>query len=555
VFGETPHLYHNEWDIHLISAMQNPDEDKVLYTPLPDSPSEGNDSAPEKSSDENMEPATNPFRKSPFQSPAVIQPREEPKPSLSLVEPLQESPIEGNEPVKVEAIEDDTSQTTNDSDTQQEQEKIPPSTLSGGFVMDESSHITQDQLTQILEDHHRWLESSGKVGRRANFRGMDLTHLDLSNLNMVECSFRGANLAGVNMTYADLRTADMAEADLTGANISGSSFAGANLVRANFANANAMQADFSTCNMNAARGAGASFHYCNLSNTIMRDSHFETADFSHSLFKESNLRGGVFTDAIFNDADLSDADCRDGSFERGHFKAAKLKGTNFKGSNLSGVEMDKTDFAQAQEVSKTYQEESFNQEKAKIAEQMKMIDSARKEFEAREKKLQEERNALETDRLEFAEKIEFLSNAVPLAKKPARWFTISAIIWGLISAGYGFLVFTLLSGVNLEKVKMTEFSIATGIMLGLFLLFFVSMLKAIQVKRVINKIIAVGNGGESVAGGRSRSREPKVFQRVNSISRGADQAVEAMHKKGISPSPKPIVQKSKKGGPFGKKNK
>ena len=65
--------------------------------------------------------------------------------------------------------------------------------------------ITSEDLNRILEDHSKWIKSSGNDGIQA-----DLTMADL----------RGANLRDANLRWADLVGADLCEANLVGADIS-----------------------------------------------------------------------------------------------------------------------------------------------------------------------------------------------------------------------------------------------------------------------------------------------------------------------------------------------
>ncbi|MGB3137765.1 MAG: pentapeptide repeat-containing protein [Nodosilinea sp.] len=66
----------------------------------------------------------------------------------------------------------------------------------------------------------------------ADLRQADLTHAELSGINLYR-----ANLAGANLTGASLAEANLFRADLSGANLSGANLADANLRRANLSEA------------------------------------------------------------------------------------------------------------------------------------------------------------------------------------------------------------------------------------------------------------------------------------------------------------------------------
>ena len=70
--------------------------------------------------------------------------------------------------------------------------------------------VTSEDLNRILEDHYKWIKSSGNDGIQANLVGADLGGADLAMADL-----RAADLHG-----ADLRGADLRGADLRGANIS-----------------------------------------------------------------------------------------------------------------------------------------------------------------------------------------------------------------------------------------------------------------------------------------------------------------------------------------------
>ena len=74
--------------------------------------------------------------------------------------------------------------------------------------------MKQEELREILKQHMSWLDSDGKQGKQANFRGASLRNAYLS-----DASLKDADLTGV-----DLRGADLTDAVLTGANLTGAKF-------------------------------------------------------------------------------------------------------------------------------------------------------------------------------------------------------------------------------------------------------------------------------------------------------------------------------------------
>ena len=119
--------------------------------------------------------------------------------------------------------------------------------------------LPSDELEYILNNHHRWLESKGTDGDRA-----DLRYCDLSNRNLSGVDLRMAILRNINFSRANLRTANLKQTDLHGcrfhqAHMQWSILAGAELHNNDLTQAN--------------------LQFCDLSDTAMSDNHFAGAFF------------------------------------------------------------------------------------------------------------------------------------------------------------------------------------------------------------------------------------------------------------------------------------
>jgi len=102
--------------------------------------------------------------------------------------------------------------------------------------------------------------------RSAYYEGADLRGMDLS----------GITLSQINLTYADLRSVD---------------FIGADLQKVNFTHANLQGADFTGANLQ-----GSIFSYANLENTCfweadLRRTDFDYSSLSEAIFRKANLKG------------------------------------------------------------------------------------------------------------------------------------------------------------------------------------------------------------------------------------------------------------------------
>ena len=79
--------------------------------------------------------------------------------------------------------------------------------------------ITSEDLNRILEDHSKWIKSSGNDGIQA----------DLIGANLIGANLSGANLRGANLAIANLIGANLSGANLYWANLSGANLIGANI--------------------------------------------------------------------------------------------------------------------------------------------------------------------------------------------------------------------------------------------------------------------------------------------------------------------------------------
>ena len=73
-------------------------------------------------------------------------------------------------------------------------------------------------LDFILRQHNLYLQ--GKGGRKANFKGADLSYCDLSGLDLQGVIFEGANLEGAVLTNCNLKGANFNKSNCTDADFS-----------------------------------------------------------------------------------------------------------------------------------------------------------------------------------------------------------------------------------------------------------------------------------------------------------------------------------------------
>jgi len=124
--------------------------------------------------------------------------------------------------------------------------------------------------------------SSDKI----DLKGANLSHANLTNVNLEKMNLTGADLSyailtnvklsGADLSYANLSYADLTNATLTHVNLSNSLVRFAVMVGANFQQANLTKADFTCANFNNANLTKANFSETNISsatfiNTLTTD--------------------------------------------------------------------------------------------------------------------------------------------------------------------------------------------------------------------------------------------------------------------------------------------
>jgi hypothetical protein len=128
---------------------------------------------------------------------------------------------------------------------------------------------TQEELKEILKNHHEWLTSTG--GICANLSGADLSGVDLSGVDLSDANLSGTNLSGADLSKANLFGANLSDADLSNADLSKANLFGANLSDADLSNADLSGVDLSYANLNDADLSGANLSGANLSYANLSD--------------------------------------------------------------------------------------------------------------------------------------------------------------------------------------------------------------------------------------------------------------------------------------------
>ncbi|XP_065557087.1 BTB/POZ domain-containing protein KCTD9-like isoform X2 [Artemia franciscana] len=160
------------------------------------------------------------------------------------------------------------------------------------------------------------------------FQGVDLTDVDLSQLELRNINFKYAKMRRCNLFQANLSYCCFDRADLTGALLDSANLAGvkmqrcilegASLKRANFVDplsskplrahlegvnlrgANLEEANLDGANLRVSILKDANLQNCYLRGTDFAGANLERCDFSGSDLKNANLRGAYMADAVFD---------------------------------------------------------------------------------------------------------------------------------------------------------------------------------------------------------------------------------------------------------------
>lgn len=207
-----------------------------------------------------------------------------------------------------------------------------------------------------------------------DFRGVELTEGNLSELD-----FGGCAMAGCDLRQSDLRRARLAGADLTGAlldgaDLSGADLSGADLDTASLTDIEAEGAIFDEAQMNetdlsGARGPAASFRRARGRRARLTGGQFAAARFDEAALIEVRLDACDLGDARFDGADMTEALLFDADGAGASFRGATLTdalgdgasfvGASFHGARASGSVWEGADLTDASFLEATLDEASF----------------------------------------------------------------------------------------------------------------------------------------------------------------------------------------------------
>ena len=173
--------------------------------------------------------------------------------------------------------------------------------------LEDETVINKYDLSKILDEHKKWIETEGKEGQQADLFGADLSSaylspIDLSGAKLIKANLSDADLIGTNLSKANLSSADLSGAKLSGANLSEADLREANLSEADLFWANLTEANLTEANLTQANLTQANLSEANLSEANLSEANLSKANLSKAELVDTNLK-----DAIFSGVNLEEA--------------------------------------------------------------------------------------------------------------------------------------------------------------------------------------------------------------------------------------------------------
>lgn len=302
--------------------------------------------------------------------------------------------------------------------------------------------MQQDTFNELAAQHALWLQTDGEDGRRAHFRGADLSQVffnqaDLSGANMRGTILAGCDLRGVSLDDADLAESDLHYANLTGANCHRTNFSRANLESAYLNQASCFEAIFQQANCKNLDARNAQMTSVNL-----READLAHANFSFSQLSGALMRSAKAVDTIFSHSDLSHADCNDVKFYGTTFIETILSDTNMRKAEFIDVSFGDSDFSDCSNLDPSLFTQSASQTKQSLQSELETLQALRNKIEKERKELEDDQEATVKARLRLQSLWKEEAKFNEMLSRRNNWLQNAAMACGaiftalLILAGY-----------------------------------------------------------------------------------------------------------------------
>lgn len=136
---------------------------------------------------------------------------------------------------------------------------------------------------------------------------MDLSHADLrqyplnTDINLQKANLSHSNLSGMDLSKINLGGANLAYANLSRAKLNQTNLADANLQHADLSNSEIQKSDLSRANLSYADLTHANLQNSIFTKTILTCAKLDSADLTAARFTETNISGISLINTITND--------------------------------------------------------------------------------------------------------------------------------------------------------------------------------------------------------------------------------------------------------------
>ena len=209
-------------------------------------------------------------------------------------------------------------------------------------------------LAETLKLHSEWVNSKGKDGEKASFRGTthhegnftgkDLQGVDFTNADLQGASFKGANLDHTTFTNANLAGVNLDDATLQAAELFRCNFKNSSLCRTKLTEANLLETIFTEANLSQAELHRTTLNHADLKNCRLNQADFRDSTMKHVILDNAIMHGSKLQQAdvshgSFQNTDLSSANLRDAICPNARFQGANLKETILRDANLANADL------------------------------------------------------------------------------------------------------------------------------------------------------------------------------------------------------------------------
>ena len=176
-------------------------------------------------------------------------------------------------------------------------------------------------IKKMIGEHKLWLESNGKKGEKAVFKGFELSGIDFSNTDLREAEFHNCIMIGADFSEANMEKCVIKHCFMPNCKFIGTVLRSSQITMTDLNDSVFDKVDMSFSNIGLSQFDNVNFRYVHMISVkahgaILKSAVFDKADMSIAVMFGVNMTnakvnakisGARFTGAFLYDADLSGA--------------------------------------------------------------------------------------------------------------------------------------------------------------------------------------------------------------------------------------------------------